>query len=194
LRTSVPGAPLSHGALSVLKRKQVTAQERRRDSPAPARRDLRLAAQRLTSLGQDTFTGQQLLDEVAASGARWAPLTLRELLSSEASDPHGALLRLRPALYALRSCRAPGEVIASEAPVHAGDAVHRAMLELSALGSAAVTTRDIQEHLAARGMPYTLRAIRDGLLRLRRAEPPFVDAGRARTYRLLRASPPLAGP
>lgn len=182
LRTAVPHVPYVHGPVSVTAAKEAARSRRDPTATSPSRRAVREAVLRLTAAGDAAaFAPAQVRDALAELGHAWSALTVRELLEDEAASPAGLLVCARRGLYRLRGARELPSATSRAVTAH----VQAALEELTAQGRARVTRRELEEALRAAGTTYSGRAVRDGLLRLRRADPPVVRATGDGRYMLL---------
>ena len=146
----------AHGPLSV----EAVKQERRatnrtvRRETSGASAAVRRAAVELAESGRESMTTGELMTAARHHGAGYTLTTLRDAL------------RLRPGLLALRDAGVivPAEVRGTTVSAH----VLRALRELGAAGRTDVRHVEVEAHLAASGMRYSSRAVRDGLTRLLR--------------------------
>jgi hypothetical protein len=108
-------------------------------------------------------------------------VTLQDAVKAEVRDADGVLVRLRPGLLALRDAATSAPAECRGAPVAAH--VLRALRELAATGRIEVSRVEVEAHLAAGGLRYSSRAVRDGLTRLLR-DPSSLVTRTGHQYRL----------
>jgi hypothetical protein len=185
LRTALPHVRHQHGRLSLTAVKQAVrttkGQVRRQVAPPPALRDIRVAIQTL-AVEQDTvFSLNQLCEQLQAAGTTWAHVTIKELVNAEVTRPDGRLIRVRQGHYRLR---VPDTVRAEPSRDSVAAHVQQALELLAAAGRRHVTRRDVEAQLKTIGVPYSGRAVRDGLLQLQRRAKPVVERTADGRYRL----------
>lgn len=163
---------------------------------SPSRRALLDAAEGLTAGGRaDSFTPDQLREELAARGQAWSARTVKGLLSDEASTASGRLDRVRRGRYRLRT-GPPGGNAEHASPYGNGassaEHVLGALRQLAAAGQPTASVAAVTGELTAAGAGYSPRTVRSGLLALRTAQPALVRLGGDGLYRLTAAGQRLA--
>jgi hypothetical protein len=173
MRTVFPHVLVRHRGLDLAAVKQLAKDTHRFIDVGPSRQALYDAAGTLTSLdATTTFTPAQARVALADLGHEYALGTVKELLKDEAASPWGRLARARTGLYRLRE--GTGGAMPASAGGRVLDHVLTAMADLAASGEGVVTRAEVEVALEDRGTPYSQRAVLQGLLRARRAEPPLV--------------------
>lgn len=186
LRTTVPHVLHAYGAVSVIDFKQRAGERRRFIVESPARRTLFDAIAALTADNPGAaYSPAQIRTALAALGCSWSTWTVKDLLEDEASATAGRLQRVRRGLFRLRGQDQKDPAVTTRALAPVRDHVLAALRELTAEGRKRVTSPEVAERLAVSGVCYSQRAVRQGLLQLRQATPPFVAIGPDQRYWLM---------
>ncbi len=182
----------THSALTLGSVTELGREERRRTATVGANEvrreraggtvlaDVRATVQTISESAQPVFSVQQLAALLKASGRGWSLLSVRQVLQTEALAGDGCVVRVRHARYATRP--ADGALAPSEG---VADHVLTAMRSLAVAGEDSPTRGKVHDELEATGMPYSSRAVRDGLLQLEHRLPKAVERLPGWRYRLV---------
>lgn len=126
------------------------------------------------------MTLDELCDQLRAAGTPLPRTTVKDVLNDEVVRPNSRLVRVRHGRYRLRDA----DDVPRPGSGNVAEHVVEAMQGLALKGCTRVIPQEIEAELILMRVPYSLRAVRAGLLQLQRRAQPVVERTADGRYRL----------